>query len=159
MATLQLELNSAELDILVRHCRRFVANRHMPKRRRTYGLRTQPKPGREGDARLGDLAGDGWDRLAARTLDDLAANAPSDAIRIVEKSLANDRLLGIASRLLPGSRVLHMVRDPRDVAVSCYLGRFNLEKHPWTTSIAGVAAACRFTALHKLGVRALMHAL
>lgn len=109
--------------------------------RAAAAIRRARTPASSGVTPRGDLSGDDWSRLAGRTLDDLAAEAPPDAERIVDKSLANDRLLGIASRLLPGSRVIHVIRDPRDVAVSCFLGRFNPEKHPWTTSIEGIAAA------------------
>ncbi len=94
-----------------------------------------------GTAKASELDAIGWTKLANRTLADLASPVPPDVTRIVDKSLANDRLLGLAWRLLPGSRALHVIRDPRDVAISCHLGQFNLAKHPWTVSLAATAAA------------------
>jgi tetratricopeptide (TPR) repeat protein len=44
--------------------------------------------------------------------------------RITDKLPFNFRLLGLIALLFPRSRVLHCRRDPRDVAVSCYLLNF-----------------------------------
>jgi hypothetical protein len=72
----------------------------------------------------------------------MATRVP-DATRIVNKSLGNDRLLGLASRLFPGCRAIHIRRDPRDVAVSCFLRRFSSAGVPWTTTLQGIADAWR----------------
>lgn len=91
---------------------------------------------------FGEMQEPAWKDGAATALRELEARG-GNADRIVDKSLANDRMLGIASRLLPGCRVLHVIRDPRDVAVSCFLGRFQDDRLPWTTSLEGIAAAWR----------------
>jgi hypothetical protein len=49
--------------------------------------------------------------------------------------------VGLLSRLFPRTRVIHALRDPRDVAISCYMGGFNNRMHAWTTRIEWAACA------------------
>jgi hypothetical protein len=69
--------------------------------------------------------------LDAATLDDAAraylgelrALAP-DASRIVDKMPGNFRLLGLVALMLPGARIIHCTRDPRDIGLSIFSLRF-----------------------------------
>jgi Flp pilus assembly protein TadD len=63
------------------------------------------------------------DGAAARYLRDLRALAPN-ATRIVDKMPGNFRYLGLVATLLPGARVIHCVRDPRDIGLSIFTFRF-----------------------------------
>jgi tetratricopeptide (TPR) repeat protein len=63
------------------------------------------------DARTPDVAGKRW---------------------LVDKSLHTWRLLPAVAALLPGARILHMARDPRDTAVSLHLSNFNGRTFAWT---------------------------
>jgi hypothetical protein len=81
-------------------------------------------------------------RVARAYVDEIQRLAPS-AKRIVNKALGNTRILGHLARLFPGTRIVHLARDPRDVAVSCVLGAFGAERYPWTTRPEWVAVAWR----------------
>jgi hypothetical protein len=70
----------------------------------------------------------------------IASGAPT-ARRIVNKALGNNRLVGLLALLFPRTRIIHAVRDPRDVAVSCIMGGFNNALYPWTTRLEWVASA------------------
>jgi tetratricopeptide (TPR) repeat protein len=71
-----------------------------------------------------------------------AREAPG-ARRVVNKALGNNRMLGLVARLFPRTRVIHALRDPRDVAVSCFMGGFNNASYPWTTRLDWIACAWR----------------
>ena len=71
-----------------------------------------------------------------------AKEAPA-ALRVVNKALGNNRIVGLLSRLFPRTRIVHAIRDPRDVAVSCFMGGFNNDFYPWTARIEWIAAAWR----------------
>ena len=61
------------------------------------------------------LAGDYLAGIAA--LDD-------QALRVVDKMPGNYLMLGLIATLLPNARIIHTQRDGRDVAVSCWMTRF-----------------------------------
>ena len=74
-----------------------------------------------------------WTKAANAYVRDLSKRAPAGAERVVNKALGNNKLVGLIARLFPKTRIIHAIRDPRDVAVSCYMGGFNHAVHPWTT--------------------------
>ncbi len=47
-----------------------------------------------------------------------------DALRMVDKMPSNVFHLGLIARILPGARVVHCRRDPRDVCLSCFAQDF-----------------------------------
>ena len=61
--------------------------------------------------------------LAEDYLTDLRRRAP-EARRVVDKMPANALRLGLVALLLPGTRVIHCRRDPRDTCLSCYFNVF-----------------------------------
>ncbi len=50
---------------------------------------------------------------------------------------------GLARWMFPCCGEIHTRRDPRDVAISCFLRRFATEAIPWTTTLQGIADAWR----------------
>lgn len=92
------------------------------------------------DKRFGSLNRFKWTRAAEDYLREIRKLGPSDE-RIVNKAIGNTRIAGFIARLFPRTRIVHIRRDPRDVAISCYLGAFNNDAMPWTTSLEGVAHA------------------
>lgn len=69
------------------------------------------------------------DTAAARYLGEMHALAP-EAARIVDKMPANAAYLGLITTMLPGARIIHCVRDPRDTGFSIFTYRFYGE-HPY----------------------------
>jgi hypothetical protein len=68
------------------------------------------------------------------------AEAPQ-AERISNKALGNIRFMPHLAMLFPATRVIHCMRDPRDIAVSCVLGAFNSTRTPWVARPEWVAHA------------------
>jgi tetratricopeptide (TPR) repeat protein len=69
------------------------------------------------------------DEAATEYLAALTALAPGRA-RVVDKMPANFRFLGLVALLLPGARIIHCVRDPRDIGLSIWRRRFR-GLHPY----------------------------
>jgi hypothetical protein len=74
-------------------------------------------------ARIAALDAASLDAAAAPYLAELHALAPG-ARRIVDKMPGNFRHLGLAALMLPAARIIHCVRDPRDIGLSIFTFRF-----------------------------------
>ena len=106
-----------------------------------YELSRAWNPTREPGKRFGKYDAWHWTRQARiyeREVEKLAAPGVQ---RIVNKALGNNKLVGLLARLFPNTRIIHAIRDPRDVAISCYMGGFNNRLHPWTTRLDWAAHA------------------
>ena len=79
-----------------------------------------------------------WTRTAEAYIKEITALAPPEARRVVNKSLSNYHLVGIMARMFPRCRIINLMRDPRDVAISCFMGNFHTNMF-WTVDIQGVA--------------------
>lgn len=55
----------------------------------------------------------------------LAARAPADAIRLVDKMPVNFLYIGVIIALFPQARIIHTRRHPLDVCLSCYFHNFS----------------------------------
>lgn len=66
--------------------------------------------------------------------------APPPFQRIVDKMLRNAWNLGHIGIMLPAAKVLHVVRHPMDVALSCYVQPFEGRGTPWAWDLASAAA-------------------
>ena len=68
----------------------------------------------------------------------LASIAPDDALRVIDKQPLNFWHLGLVALVFPKARIIHCVRDLRDVGLSIYAQNFNLHQR-WATDLADIA--------------------
>jgi hypothetical protein len=85
-------------------------------------------------ARIAGLDAPRLDAAATGYLAALHALAP-DRGRIVDKMPGNYAHLGLVGLLLPGARIIHCVRDPRDIGLSIFTFRFH-GHHPYAHDLA-----------------------
>jgi tetratricopeptide (TPR) repeat protein len=90
--------------------------------------------GAGGAARIAALDREMLDAAAEAYLAELHALAPQ-ATRIVDKMPGNFNYLGLAALLLPCARIIHRVRDPRDIGFSIFTFRF-YGYHPYAHDLA-----------------------
>lgn len=64
------------------------------------------------------------DEYAKEYFERLDEQAGSHATRVVDKHMGTEKSLGLISRVLPGARVIHALRDPRDCCLSAYFQNF-----------------------------------
>jgi Tfp pilus assembly protein PilF len=74
--------------------------------------------------RLAALPQNTLDAAAGAYLRELRALAP-DKSRIVDKMPGNFNYLGLVGLMLPGAKIIHCVRDPRDIGLSIFTFRFH----------------------------------
>jgi len=73
--------------------------------------------------RLAQLDNAGLARIGARYVAALKELAP-EATRVTDKLPGNMALVGLMHLALPGSHVIHCVREPLDTCVSCFTKHF-----------------------------------
>jgi hypothetical protein len=107
---------------------------------RRLGLRLSAALGSPGRwfSRPGDVSAAVYDQLATPYLAELARRAGPAPLRI-DKTPDNALHLGLAHLVLPGVRVLHVVRDPVDTGWSCYRQAFG-DGLAWSRELDGIAA-------------------
>jgi hypothetical protein len=85
-------------------------------------------------ARIASLDAMALDGAAQTYLAELHALAPAKS-RIIDKMPGNELYLGLVGLMLPGARIIHCVRDPRDIGLSIWTFRFHGE-HPYAHDLA-----------------------
>ena len=73
--------------------------------------------------RLDEFSAAGIDRVARGTLAELKAAGDGSPV-IVDKLMQNFLHAGVIELLLPGAKIIHCKRDPRDTCVSCFFQHF-----------------------------------
>jgi tetratricopeptide (TPR) repeat protein len=96
---------------------------------------------KEPPACFGSLQATRWTKAARDYVREVKKLAPPGTERVVNKALGNNKLVGLIARLFPNTRIIHAIRDPRDVSISCFMGGFNNRMHPWTTRVEWAACA------------------
>jgi tetratricopeptide (TPR) repeat protein len=77
---------------------------------------------------------------AQRYLDHLETVAAVEAMYVTDKLPINYRHLGVIATLFPNARIIRCRRDPRDIALSCFIEMFGIGDQDFT-SLQGIAAA------------------
>lgn len=72
--------------------------------------------------------------LADHYTDELSRHADGFEGWVTDKMPMNYMHLGLISKLFPGSPILHCVRNPLDICISCYFQNFG-ERHPYIYSL------------------------
>ncbi len=93
-------------------------------------------------ARLGRLPAQGWMNTRAQQYLAMLARAAPTGTHVVDKLPGNYANVGLASKLLPDVRVVHCVRDPRDVCLSCFFQDFSMTLG-YTTDLVACAKQYR----------------
>ncbi|MFT4252360.1 MAG: sulfotransferase [Caulobacter sp.] len=78
------------------------------------------------------------DELAGEYLAQIDRLAGPEPARVTDKMPINSLHLGLIAKLFPGARIIYCRRDPRDIAVSCFVELFDLE-HDYTTDFEDFA--------------------
>lgn len=78
-----------------------------------------------------NMAGMGKDEIgeiAEVVLSAMKEVAPDDALRVTDKLPVNFMNLGLIATLFPNARIVHCLREPMDVGISCFIELFNMEQ-------------------------------
>ncbi|MGH1559698.1 sulfotransferase family protein [Caulobacter segnis] len=84
------------------------------------------------------LDGDALGELAGEYLAEIDRLAGAEPARVTDKMPINSLHLGLIAKLFPSARIIYCRRDPRDIAVSCFVELFDLE-HDYTADFKDFA--------------------
>jgi tetratricopeptide (TPR) repeat protein len=87
------------------------------------------------------LAGESFGRLAEQHLDRLRTQAGDRADRVADKMPDNYMYVGLLAAMFPHAAFIHCRRDPRDIAVSCWMTDFRSIR--WANDPGHIAARFR----------------
>jgi tetratricopeptide (TPR) repeat protein len=110
-------------QIAASHPRVHGAGEHDDLGRIAAGLAETSQAGHPFPEGARTLTGEASQAAAERYLAAIARDA-GDALRITDKMPTNFRFLGLAARLFPRARVIHIRRDALDTCLSCYMQDF-----------------------------------
>lgn len=91
-------------------------------------LRAGPPPAKAWPDSIDELPDSALEAAAQRYLRAASRDAPSTALRLVDKAPLNFFHLGLVALLFPRARIVWCRRDPRDIAVSVYGENFALDE-------------------------------
>jgi hypothetical protein len=63
---------------------------------------------------------------------------PAETLRSIDKQPLNFFQLGLVALALPGARIIHCIRDPRNNGLAVFSENFSLEQR-WSTDLADIA--------------------
>lgn len=93
-------------------------------------------------AATGGGIADGWERLSADDLDEIAGRylrqTASDAQRFVDKQLGNYQVAGAIAKLFPAGRIIHCRRHPMAMGFSCYAQKLPPGTNAWASSLEDI---------------------
>jgi len=79
-------------------------------------------------------------RTDYRQMSEQQALNPADGVRFIDKNPLNLVDMAFVRRVFPEARIIMLLRDPRDVCLSCFTQLFRLNSAmAWFTSLAGTA--------------------
>ena len=106
----------------------------------------------EAPARVAKLGDAELDDAAQTYLAELHRIAPG-AARVVDKMPGNSNFLGLVALMLPGARIIHCTRDPRDIGLSIFTFRFTATTLMRTISLTLAGTSLSMSGSWRIGVR------
>jgi tetratricopeptide (TPR) repeat protein len=97
----------------------------------------------EGAARLTQVQARQWREAYPRYLEEMFPGAASRGARVINKRPENFMLIGLILFIFPRARILHTVRDGRDVAVSLYAQHLDPRIAPHALEMDAIASHLR----------------
>jgi tetratricopeptide (TPR) repeat protein len=87
---------------------------------------------------LGDIDEKAISQMARKYIKAAVEVGGKNRSRLINKNLQNWNRLPLVAMMFPNARVIHIRRDPRDVAVSCFMSSMHPKKNRWTNDVSDI---------------------